>query len=224
VSDRQKLPRNATEKPSRGNFGFFFAALMLIFLGVFFFFGSKNSNIPVMSYSEFLIAIRAGYVTEVHIVDSHQIQGVLSSTGGVSYFKTIIPYTDNSLMPLLNESNVRVFGSSSQTGIVSWLLDLAPIVLLIVFIVIIIRQNNMQNARGMQFGRSRARVYQEGKQTITFADVAGQEEAKHELSEIVNFLKSPKKYLDMGAKIPTGILLVGSPGTGKTLLARAVAG
>ena len=219
------LNNNHDNPPPRSGFGFFLIAILLAILGLYFFVDGRNSTIPVMSYSEFLKAVRDGSVTEVRIIDGAQIHGALRGTGGVTYFKTVIPYNDFSLMPLLDESGVLVFGNNSRSQTMSVIIDFLPAILILVFMLIMMRQNAMQNMRGMQFGRSRARIYQQkNKATVTFNDVAGQEEAKRELAEIVSFLKTPKKYLDMGAKIPTGVLLVGSPGTGKTLLARAVAG
>ena len=105
----------------------------------------------------------------------------------------------------------------------SYIYNIMPILFMGMIVWFLFRQNSMQTSRSVQFGKSRARHY-DGAKKILFSDVAGQEEAKRELAEIVDFLKSPLKFISMGAKIPTGILLVGSPGTGKTLLARAVAG
>ncbi|GMO46731.1 MAG: ATP-dependent zinc metalloprotease FtsH [Treponemataceae bacterium] len=220
MADKQQHSDNP-----RGGAGFLFASIILAALGVFFFFSGRDSAVPLMSYSEFVKAVRDGSVSEVRIIDGIQIRGSLNGTGGITHFRTIIPYDDISLMPLLTESRTRVYGTNSASSAGSFLLNALPALLVIILLIVIIKQNSMQNQRGMQFGRSRAKIYQQKNNApITFADVAGQQEAKKELAEIVSFLKSPKKYLDMGAKIPTGVLLVGSPGTGKTLLARAVAG
>ncbi|AEE17190.1 ATP-dependent zinc metalloprotease FtsH [Treponema brennaborense] len=212
----------------KGNFGFMFFVVVLIGAGIFFILNGQNARFPEISYSEFLAEIKNGSVTEVKITDERIIEGVARSSNfsqgaSKSYFKTVIPYGDTQLMPLLAEHNVVVVGAESSTGFFRAILDFLPIIIMVFFFIFIFRQNASQSAKGMQFGRSRARVYSGGKK-ITFADVAGQEEAKNELSDVIDFLKNPQKYLDMGAKIPTGILLVGNPGTGKTLLARAVAG
>ena len=123
---------------------------------------------------------------------------------------------------------VSSYGGSTavvpKSGVSFWsiMLNLVPMVLVIVVLFIIFRNANSQNTRAFDFAKNRARLNRE--KSVTFKDVAGADEEKQELAELIDFLKTPKKYIDMGARIPKGVLLVGSPGTGKTLLARAVAG
>ena len=206
--------------------------LVLFLLGAFFIvmaMMNKETNVyPVISYSDFLTAVGQNQVSDVQIQDQKIILGTMRSSnisdGGQSRFQTVIPYNDTSLMSFLEQNGVQVSGKATKPNILSEVLNFLPLFILLIFLFVFMRQMSMQNSRGMQFGRSRARLFDTNKKKVTFADVAGQEEAKKELSEIVDFLKNPKKYREIGAKIPGGVLLVGSPGTGKTLLARAVAG
>ena len=206
--------------------------IVLFLLGAFFIvmvMMNKETNVyPVISYSDFLTAVGQNQVSDVQIQDQKIILGTMRSSnisdGGQSRFQTVIPYNDTSLMSFLEQNGVQVSGKATKPNILSEVLNFLPLFILLIFLFVFMRQMSMQNSRGMQFGRSRARLFDTNKKKVTFADVAGQEEAKKELSEIVDFLKNPKKYREIGAKIPGGVLLVGSPGTGKTLLARAVAG
>jgi cell division protease FtsH len=178
-----------------------------------------------MAYTEFVSRVSQGQVDSVRIIDQTRIRGVLRdirTEDGLFY--TFIPYTDPSLMPLLEENRVRVTGGETGVSLWMYILQFAPTLLLLVFVILMIRQSQGQGNRAFQFGKSQARRYEQGNKNITFNDVAGQEEAKHELQEVVEFLKNPQKFVKMGARIPKGVLLVGMPGTGKTMLARAVAG
>ena len=206
--------------------------IVLFLLGAFFIvmvMMNKETNVyPVISYSDFLTAVGQHQVSDVQIQDQKIILGTMRSAnisdGAQSRFQTVIPYNDTSLMSFLEQNGVQVSGKATKPNVLSEVLDFLPLFIMLIFLFVFMRQMSMQNSRGMQFGRSRARLFDTNKKKVTFADVAGQEEAKKELSEIVDFLKNPKKYREIGAKIPGGVLLVGSPGTGKTLLARAVAG
>ena len=206
--------------------------LVLFLLGAFFIvmaMMNKETNVyPVISYSDFLTAVGQHQVSDVQIQDQKIILGTMRSAnisdGAQSRFQTVIPYNDTSLMLFLEQNGVQVSGKATKPNVLAEVLDFLPLFIMLIFLFVFMRQMSMQNSRGMQFGRSRARLFDTNKKKVTFADVAGQEEAKKELSEIVDFLKNPKKYREIGAKIPGGVLLVGSPGTGKTLLARAVAG
>lgn len=224
-----KYAPGQSRKGKNINFGFLFFLVMMIVAGIFYLLNDSLTSLPEIAYSEFLEALTGNKVVEVQITNDTIIEGVMisangTSSGGRSFFKTIIPYNDGQLMRLLQEHNVIVSGIKKGPGFFSTLIETLPVVVVMMFFFfLIIRQNSAANNKGMQFGKSRARIYSGGKK-VTFADVAGQEEAKHELADIIDFLKNPKKYISMGAKIPTGVLLVGNPGTGKTLMARAVAG
>jgi cell division protease FtsH len=181
--------------------------------------GAAAQKIP---YSQFIKDVREGRVTEV-LIQGEQIKG----EAGGQKFETVAPTYDPELIKRLEEKGVRFSAQSEQQGSL-WrvlLVNLVPILLIGGFIFFMMRQ--MQNAGGkgaMGFGKSRAKMLNQTSNRVTFDDVAGIDEARGELEEIVDFLRDPQKFSRLGGKIPKGALLVGSPGTGKTLLARAIAG
>lgn len=220
---KNKLPGQRQSQPA-GRFGLvFFLIILVVFLFVLFS-GENGNQGSEISYTEFKARVSQGQVDSIKIMDQQKIRGVyraINSSDG--HFYTYIPYADDELMKLLSEHKVRVTGGTSPQSLWYYVLQFAPTLLIIFFLVMMMRQTQGQGNRAFQFGKSQAHRY-EGVKKITFADVAGQEEAKHELQEVVEFLKNPQKFVKMGARIPKGVLLVGMPGTGKTMLARAVAG
>lgn len=177
-----------------------------------------------MPYSTFLTHLDEGTVHSVKIVDQLTIQGTLKSKSGeVQDFVTQIPYVDLTLLDDLRERGVQIEGTLSSASPLRIILELLPWVLGFFLFFMLFRQFQGNN-KAFSFGRSKAKRYQIDGRKITFADVAGQVEAKYELTEVVDYLKNPQKFVKIGARIPKGVLLVGMPGTGKTLLAKAVAG
>ncbi|MBJ7602507.1 MAG: ATP-dependent zinc metalloprotease FtsH [Candidatus Dormibacteraeota bacterium] len=176
------------------------------------------------TYSQLLTAADHGELSSVDIKGTTAT--VISKKDGVRHDVQLGDSTQN-LEQILHNDNVSFKYSSANTGL-GYLLALAPnlIVLLLIggFMYYILRQTQSGNNQAMSFGRSRARLVAGDKPTVTFADVAGVDEAKQELTEIVEFLKFPEKFVALGARIPKGVLMVGPPGTGKTLLSKAVAG
>ncbi len=177
-----------------------------------------------VSYSQFLKQVDQGMIGSVNVENDKIIHGVTKNN---QPFVTYIPLRDNDLLNEMIRNNVDISGQPQQQE--SFLLRLFvnwfPMFLLIGVWVFFMRQVQGGGGRGaMSFGRSRARLLNEDQVKVTFADVAGVDEAKDEVKELVDFLRAPDKFQKLGGKIPRGVLLVGSPGTGKTLLAKAVAG
>ena len=177
---------------------------------------------PDLAYSDFIVAVRDGQVTEVTIEEGN-INGKMVDT---TEFTTYAPSIGENLLGILEEQQVKVTAKEKDEGslwrqvLIMWF----PLVLFIGLWIFFIRQMQSGGGKAMSFGKSRARLLTENQQAVTFKDVAGIEESKAELQEIIEFLKEPKRFTRLGGRIPKGVLLVGPPGTGKTLLARAVAG
>jgi cell division protease FtsH len=173
------------------------------------------------TFSQFLNDVEAKKVQEVTI-NGTQVNGTY--TDG-STFKTVLPPQFNELVKTLRENSVNInVKDAARSPWFSYLLTYFPIILLIFFWVFFMRQMQSGGNKALSFGKSRAKLFSAVQKKMTFKDVAGVEEAKEELKEIVGFLKDPQKFQKLGGRIPKGVILVGAPGTGKTLLARAVAG
>ncbi len=226
-------PRRRGDQNNDNNFNFNFrnnrfALIFLIaLLGMFvvMLFSNTQSAGREIAYSQFLGYLREGQVESVRIIDQYEIQGTLRTAAGeTSAFVTNIPYFDSELISQLRERGVRFSGSPRPVSPFQVLIEFLPWFIGFFFIWFMFRQVQGSGNRAFSFGKSRAKRYLDEGVKITFADVAGQKEAKYELQEIVEFLKNPQKFTRIGAKIPKGVLLVGMPGTGKTLLAKASAG
>lgn len=187
---------------------------------------TPRSNFQEIPYSDFLANVDKGEVKDLEF-KGEEIKGQYTNPAGdqtMEGFKTVGPASED-LIKKLEAKNISFkFSSDKEGSLTHMLLNWAPLVLLIVIMVIFMRQLQAGGTKAMSFGKNRARMLTENQNKITFKDVAGIDEAKEEVQEIVEFLKSPKKFTKLGGRIPKGILLVGPPGTGKTLLAKAIAG
>ncbi len=197
--------------------------IAVILMSVFSNFGPRHSQPSKLPYSQFLEQVKKGEVKSVTI-DNRQIRGVNRSDDS---FVTYMPLSDDYLLSELLNNKVVVNGKppEQQSLLMSIFISWFPIILFIGVWMYFMRQMQGGGGRGaMTFGKSRARLLGEDQVKVTFADVAGVDEAKEEVKELVDFLKDPEKFQRLGGRIPRGVLLVGQPGTGKTLLAKAIAG
>lgn len=201
------------------------AVIVVLLLALFSFFQSGNTTKTAgseMNYSQFMTEVDGGRVKDV-VIQGQELRGTLSNG---ATFSTYIPFGAN-LSQRLYEKNVQVTIKSpteGSTSLGSLLLYWSPTLLLIGFWFLMMRNMNGGAGKAMGFGKSKAKLLNQTEGRVTFDDVAGIDEAKQDLQEIVEFLRDPTKFQKLGGRIPRGVLLVGPPGTGKTLTARAVAG
>jgi cell division protease FtsH len=201
---------------------------LLLWLAVLFIIILATQVIPNMrpreekiSFSQHLREVEAGTVEEVTITD-HEIKGKYRNSERV--FKTYMPDYDG-YVDLLRKHDVDITAKEPKHGTwMSFLITWAPMLLLVGVWIFFMRQMQTGGNKALSFGKSRAKLFSSQQKKVTFKDVAGVDEAKEELQEIIEFLRDPQKFQKLGGKIPKGVLLMGAPGTGKTLLARAISG
>ena len=199
-----------------------YVLLIIIAVSIFNTFVHPQEKNTEITYSDFISQVEKKNVSSV-VMTNNAVTGKMKDG---TEFATYIPDNDTQLLNKLNDGNVTITAKPPEQP--SWwmslLSNLLPIVILIGVWFWMMNQTQGGGGRVMSFGKSRAKMTGEGQVHVNFNDVAGEDEAKEELSEVVDFLKNPGRYTAIGAKIPKGVLLVGPPGTGKTLLAKAVAG
>ncbi len=195
--------------------------LALVLFGIFSVLSKQYRSEPEIIFSEFIAAVARGDVREV-VIQGQNIQGKYKNG---EPFRTFAP-DDPELVKSLRGKNVKIVAKPENDSpwYIVLLLNWFPMLLLLGVWIFFMRQMQVGGGKAMSFGKSRAKLLTENQQRITFGDVAGVDEAKDDLQEIIAFLKDPKKFTKLGGRIPKGCLLVGAPGTGKTLLARAIAG
>ena len=207
--------------------------IAIIMLGMFYFFNVANQNVTVLTYNEFIDEMNSGKITEVEVVTkvsgyTYEATGKLKGYEENEYFMAKLPLSDEVMKKIITASEKYNFklvaeDDPDSSSILVIILEILPFVILIAGAFFIINRQVAGNKSSMDFGKSRAKLVTD-QNKVTFKDVAGLKEEKEEVSELIDFLKNPKKFQKLGARIPKGVLLFGPPGTGKTLLAKAVAG
>lgn len=218
IKDKNK---NSEKKTKNFTFLYFIVAIIAIFMIHSYL--SFRTEIKTIPYSEFKTLVSQNKTSDLTI-DNEKIQGTMAQDDGKKVKFMASRVEDPDLVKDLQKGNVRFSGSFENKivrVIIEWILPFAVIILIWN---LLMRKMGGAPSSVLNFGKSRGKIYGEDEIKITFEDVAGVDEAKEELQEIIEYLRFPQKFLDLGGKIPKGILLVGPPGTGKTLLAKAVAG
>ena len=210
----------------------FYLLIFLVIIGIFGTFNNANQPTKEIQYHEFVKALENGKITEASIQPDQLVFVVKGKMEGYKKgeeFVTNIPREDQGLMDEIRDeakknSNISFLKAPESNGWIQFFTGIIPFVVIFILFFFLLNQAQGGGNRMMSFGKSKAKLYDDQKKKIRFTDVAGADEEKQELVEVVDFLKDHTKFDEIGARIPKGILLVGPPGTGKTLLARAVAG
>lgn len=214
------MPKTTKPPSSYKNVLFWLAAGVIIII-LWSLLQSSGESMQEVKFSHFLNQVENDKVQEVTIEDN-KVNGKYADG---TNFKTVAPSQYKDLVSLLRDHNVIIdVKDTSKSPWFSYLFTWFPIILLVLFWIFFMRQMQSGGNKALSFGKSRAKLFSPVQKKVTFRDVAGVEEAKEELQEIIGFLKDPHKFQKLGGRIPKGVILVGAPGTGKTLLARAVAG
>jgi cell division protease FtsH len=198
--------------------------IVLVFLLWSLFQTTKNNSEPIQ-YSEFMARVKTGQVAQVKIRGNEITGEMTSNAKAKKEFHLIGPSNNTTMVDMLDSKGVKVeFEEQRDNSLITGLVTWAPILFLVGLWIFFMRQMQAGGNKALSFGKSKAKLLSGNAKKVTFKDVAGVDEAKVELQEIIEFLKEPQKFTKLGGKIPKGVLLMGPPGTGKTLLARAIAG
>jgi cell division protease FtsH len=220
-----KQPGEKFSGGRRNSLALVFFIVMAGLFAIYFFRGDSAAAVRDIPYSDFTHYMSQNQIESVTIHENNTIDIFLKgSQGDSAQLRTRIPYADPYLLANLEEKNINISGAVTKFSPMQIILNYLPWFIGLCIIMLMFRNAQGVGNKTFQFGKSRAKRYSNEDKKVSFADVAGQKDAKYELEEVVEFLKNPQKFTKMGARIPKGVLLVGMPGTGKTLMARSVAG